>query len=574
MDMKWFSSLRIGSKLKMLVAILLVFMAIIGYSGYYSGSLMSYKADLMYKACLLPVGWLNTVRANVRVIESDILQLIIEQNDPATQNQLIKDIEKNHEQNRQMLAEYDGVYHDPYENERILDLHKAQESFYTADIEVINLVLAGKKTDAFTSFKEKVVPALNQMDNYTRELADYNEQMAKKENRLTNEVAACINYTVVGVTLAAIILGVIIAWFISRNIVNPIQEMLNSISRDAAGYISIKQVAVTAGDEVGQLAMALNEYNEQVRAIIRNVANSSEVLAASSEELTASVEQSATANNQVASSISDVAQGSIRQVSVVNEAAKVTERMLTGVREVAVNADFVVATSDKAAVAAENGNESISIIVKQMATIGQAVSSSGQVVGKLGKRSAEIGQIVDTISGIAGQTNLLALNAAIEAARAGEQGRGFSVVAEEVRKLAEQSQDAAKKIALLISEIQADTEKAVVAMSDGTREVKVGAEVVDTAGQAFCEIVLLVNQVAEQIKNISVAIQDEVNESRQILKAITNVDELSKSMAGQTQTVAAATQEQSASMEEIAAASQSLSKMAQDLQGAIDKFRI
>jgi len=119
---------------------------------------------------------------------------------------------------------------------------------------------------------------------------------------------------------------------------------------------------------------------------------------------------------------------------------------------------------------ANDGGQTIELAIAQMGKIETTVNSSAQVVSKLGERSKEIGQIVATISGIAGQTNLLALNAAIEAARAGEQARGFTVVAEEVRKLAEQSQEATKKIAVLIGEIQGDTDNAVVAMNNGTRE--------------------------------------------------------------------------------------------------------
>ncbi|MDF2930508.1 MAG: methyl-accepting chemotaxis sensory transducer, partial [Anaerospora sp.] len=189
-------------------------------------------------------------------------------------------------------------------------------------------------------------------------------------------------------------------------------------------------------------------------------------------------------------------------------------------------------------------------------------------------RSKEIGQIVDTISGIAGQTNLLALNAAIEAARAGEQGRGFAVVAEEVRKLAEQSQNAAKQIATLISEIQGDTDKAVSAMNAGTREVKLGAEVVNASGVAFQEIVAMILKGSNQTKEISVAIEHIAAGSGQIVNSVNEINELSKTASAEAQTVSAATEEQAASMEEVASASQSLSHLAVNLQDDVSKFRI
>ena len=183
-----------------------------------------------------------------------------------------------------------------------------------------------------------------------------------------------------------------------------------------------------------------------------------------------------------------------------------------------------------------------------MGQIEQTVTRSSSVVAKLGERSKEIGQIVDTISGIAGQTNLLALNAAIEAARAGEQGRGFAVVAEEVRKLAEQSQGAAKQIAGLIGEIRNDTDSAVVAMNEGTKEVRIGTEVVNNAGQSFRDIYTSVSDVTGQVREISAAIEQMAAGSQQIVSSVKEIDVISKDTSAQAQTVSAATEEQSASM--------------------------
>jgi len=195
-------------------------------------------------------------------------------------------------------------------------------------------------------------------------------------------------------------------------------------------------------------------------------------------------------------------------------------------------------------------------------------------VARLGERSKEIGQIIDTIAGIAGQTNLLALNAAIEAARAGEQGRGFAVVAEEVRKLAEQSQEAAKQIGTLITEIKDETDKAVAAMNEGTREVKTGAAAVNAAGQTFSEIAAMVTEVSAQVREISQAIEQMSGVSQNIVTAVQKIDTLSKNAATEAETVSAATEEQSASMQEIASSSQALAKMAQEMQGTIRQFRI
>ena len=377
--------------------------------------------------------------------------------------------------------------------------------------------------------------------------------------------------------VVVMILLAIIITYVTVKITKPIHQLAQATEGLAQGDLSVdtRQLLANApNDEIGALIKTFHTMKEQLQKIIRQVATATEQVAASAEELTASADQSSQASNQVADAITDVARGADKQLNAVNETVKVVEQMSTGIQAAAANANTAAGSSGKAAEMAQEGSKSVEKAVNQMANIEQTVNTSAQVVTTLGERSKEIGQIVDTIAGIAGQTNLLALNAAIEAARAGEQGRGFAVVAEEVRKLAEQSQEAAKQIADLISEIQNDTDKAVVAMNDGTREVKLGAEVVNAAGVAFKQIVDLVTQVSAQEKEISTAIGQMAGGSQRIVASVREIDELSKAAAAQTQTVSASTEEQSATMEEISSASRTLAQMAETLQEAVRGFKM
>ncbi|HBS59872.1 MAG TPA: methyl-accepting chemotaxis protein [Firmicutes bacterium] len=374
--------------------------------------------------------------------------------------------------------------------------------------------------------------------------------------------------------LLGLAISVLVAYYLARRIARPLENLAGAAGEVAAGDLSISAPPVTGNDEIGQLMTSFKVMIDNLRATVLQVQKSAEHVTSSSEELTATAEQARQATQQVTVVFNEVAADTEQQMNAVNEASALIEQMSAGIQQVAANANTVAESSEKTAAAAQQGNESVDLAVSQMENIEKTVSRSAEVVAKLGERSKEIGQIVDTISGIAGQTNLLALNAAIEAARAGEQGRGFAVVAEEVRKLAEQSQEAAKQIAELIGEIQGDTEKAVVAMHDGTREVKVGGEVVNNAGQAFREIMNSIKLMTEEVKEISGAIQQMASGSQQILVSIKDVEKISKATLGQTQVVYAATEEQVSSIDEIATFSESLATMAKDLQDAIDSFKV
>lgn len=390
---------------------------------------------------------------------------------------------------------------------------------------------------------------------------------------VSSEVSSLTIVSLVTIIVVLVITGLIVAWY-ARRLARPLQTLDEAAKRIAGGDITPTKLGIVSNDEIGRLGHSFEQMTENLRGLIRKINQATDQVAASSEELTASAQQSAEAANHVTQVITGMATGAENQMKAVDNTALVAEQMSAGIQRIAANTNAAAGTTSKSAEAAQEGSQTVEKAVTQMEKIEKTVTRSAQVVLKLGERSKEIGQIVDTISGIAGQTNLLALNAAIEAARAGEQGRGFSVVAEEVRKLAEQSQNAAKQIAELIMEIQSDTDNAVVAMDEGTKEVRVGTEVVNEAGRAFRDIFTSVNEVSDQMREISVAIQQMASGSQQVVSSVRQIDTISKEAARQAQTVSATTEEQLATMEEIAASSQALAKMAEELTHAVSKFKI
>lgn len=389
----------------------------------------------------------------------------------------------------------------------------------------------------------------------------------------TTERLNFLLWTSMTVGAVVLILTVIITSLLAKRIAAPIQELSTYADCIAQGDVSTKEIKIASKDEIGSLASSFSTMSKNLQSLIQQVANSSHQVSAATEQLTATSDQSAQAANQVANTITDVATETEEQLAKIKNTVTVVEQISASIQNAAATAACVANTTDKTAYAAKDGIKSIDAAINQMENIQKTVTNSAQVVARLGQRSQEIGQIINTISNIAGQTNLLALNAAIEAARAGEQGRGFAVVADEVRKLAEQAHDSAKQIAELISEIQVDTNQAVVSMGEGTQEVKLGSEVVSNAGKTFKEINNMVDEVASQINTIAMAVKEMAAGGEQIVASVHDINDISRNISDQTQTLAATTEEQSASAMEISDASQSLAKLAEQLQTSVQKFK-
>lgn len=383
-----------------------------------------------------------------------------------------------------------------------------------------------------------------------------------------------LSFILFAASIVCILLGAVAVVIFSTKFTQPIAKIRDESILLAEGDLRKRNIIIHSRDEFGQLAETFAQMADKLRHLVTQVQVKAETVAASSEEMNASAQQSAEVTNQVAESVCSIAEGSELQVDAVKCMAGIVEQMSTSIERIAITGKEIADIAENAAKSTLNGRTIIEQAREQMKIIGQGSETVQTTIGNLAHGSQEIREIVTLISSIAGQTNLLALNAAIEAARAGETGRGFAVVAEEVRKLAEGSNQAAQKIAALIQKNEIDMNQAIVATQDSTNGVKTGIEVVGSAGDTFKAIADAVESLSVEIHGITVSIDQITAGSQSLVASVQNVDKVAKENAGQTQTVSAATEEQSASMQEIAVSSKVLADTAAELQSAVSNFKV
>jgi methyl-accepting chemotaxis protein len=351
---------------------------------------------------------------------------------------------------------------------------------------------------------------------------------------------------------------------------------------------STPPIEAFSGDELGDAARAvetvrvntvasLDAYNStrhELSALIAQVAGASTTVSAASTQMASTSDETGRAVGEIAGAIEDVAQGSTRQVASIEAMRGIVGEVEEATSRSAREASDTARVADEALAVATEGAQAVLGADDAMVSVRDASARAGEVIRALDGKSAEIGSIVDTISSIAEQTNLLALNAAIEAARAGEQGRGFAVVADEVRKLAEESQGASASIAQLVAEIQADTQSAVDVVDESARRTEDGATVVAQARSAFERIGSSVEDVTARVGQIAAAVQQIAASASAVGGRVGDVAAVAEQSSASAEQVSASTQQTSASVEEIAASAADLASTASELERLVARFRL
>jgi methyl-accepting chemotaxis protein len=372
----------------------------------------------------------------------------------------------------------------------------------------------------------------------------------------------------------SIIIGLAIVYIFmkrfNKNIVT-IQEGFSKVSR---GDITIENISVKSKDEISQLTDSFNTMIGNFKTLISSVVESSQHLAASTEQLHANADEASKATEQISSSIEEVSAGTKDQVIKVSQSKEYVSRISKDIEEISIRAERVSESSRETSKQAEDGLIVVKKAIEQMERINQNTDEIAAIIHELNGKSEQIENILTIISGIADQTNLLALNAAIEAARAGEHGKGFAVVADEVRKLAEQSSHSTKQISLLINDIQESTRFAVESINKGELAVKDGTNYVNDGGRSFNEISESVIETANKMREVLLSIDQIKQSTIYLIESMNSVNDSTKQASSYTQEVVSATEEQSASIQEVSDATKALSEMAQVLLESASKFKI
>ncbi len=361
---------------------------------------------------------------------------------------------------------------------------------------------------------------------------------------------------------------------INPRLIQPVADMNERVHKVANGDFTVEQVKVKSNDEMGQLSNNFHAMIEKLRETLENVRKHTDEVSSTSRDVTVHTEESKQVNTEMETAIQEIAAGTQSQTGKLTSSTQTTTKISNEMNEME---STIMVINDKAKHAtdiANQGEEVISKSVTYMNQVGNQASEMANVVGSLNNRSSEIGRIISMIQDVTDQTNLLALNASIEAARAGEHGKGFAVVAEEVRKLAEQSGQAASEIDQLIHEVQNETAQAVQVMETTEEVIKDGVSSVKEAGNSFEQIHQSVGEVEKQLNDMTDWVKGINQEVQSVTDAFAEINIISETTDSQTQEMASATEQQSASTEEIYQSMKKLSSMTEELKQIINYFQL
>jgi methyl-accepting chemotaxis protein len=471
-------------------------------------------------------GWISDakeLRINIEAQRSELLLAI--------SAGAVDGLDKHEEQIRQSKLQNDrlmqrmraSVVDDPKASDLLEQLTALRAAVHETRADQLQMIRANQLQEALQLSTGVQMERLERVHELGLQLTTLTEQRIAEAQQRSRQALGALRERMFNLSLILVVGGALLAWLLSRHIALPLARLTGWAEQIGRGEIPREVIASSRQDEVGRLAQAFADMSAYLRELVQDMNEGISVLASSSEEILAATSQVATSTQETATAISEIA----TTVEEVKQTAVLAGAKSQGVAE----------STERTRQVALGGRQAVEDALAGMQQIREQMQAVAESIMRLGEQSQAIGEIVASVGDLAEQSNLLGVNASIEAVKAGEVGKGFSVVAQEVKALAEQSKQATTQVRGILGDIQKAMTKAVLLAEQGSKTVETGYERARSSGEAIRSLSDSIEQSSEMALQIAATSQQQLVGMDQVASAMENIRQASQDNVGGTRQV-------------------------------------